>query len=125
MVDACDGPPRKVLLVEDDADTREVVRMLLEHAGYEVETASNGQEALTYLKTHEHPCLILLDMIMPLMNGRQLLSALRRNDTLAPLPVVVVSATPDDALDIRSNAQGVIRKPIDIDLLLSFVKKYC
>ena len=99
--------------------------MLLEHEGYQVETASNGQEALTYLKTHEHPCLILLDMIMPLMNGRQLLSALRRNDTLAPLPVVVVSATPDDALDIRSNAQGVIRKPIDIDLLLSFVKKYC
>jgi CheY-like chemotaxis protein len=125
MVD-CEGPQKKVLLVEDDQDTRDVVRLMLEHAGYPVVTASNGEEALTYLKNNEHPCLILLDMVMPLMNGRQLLAALRRSDTLAPLPVVVVSATPEDMLEngVRAS-QGFVRKPIDFDVLLKFVSKYC
>ena len=125
MVDVSEQHRKKVLVVEDDKDTRYVVQMLLEYAGYTVATASNGAEALTYLKSHEHPCLVLLDMIMPLMNGRQLLSALRQCDKLAPLPVVVVSATHEDALDLAKNVQGFVRKPIDLDLLLNFVSKYC
>jgi len=125
-VDGEDGRSRKsVLLVEDDDDIRECLSELLADAGYGVVTAPNGAVALAYLQKCEHPCLILLDLIMPVMNGSELLSALRSDDVLAPLPVVVVSATPEEALNVRPLTQGFVKKPVDFELLLELVGRYC
>jgi CheY-like chemotaxis protein len=64
-------------------------------------------------------------MIMPIMNGGELLSALRHDDVLAPLPVVVVSATPEEAAKVRALIQGFVKKPVDFRLLLELVERYC
>ena len=87
-------------------------------------TAENGRDAIECLQRVPHPCLVLLDLMMPVMDGSQFLGALRADDRLAPLPVVVVTAWHEDVVE-GENVQGVIKKPIDIDLLLRFVERYC
>ena len=93
----CQGPGLDgqgcVLVVDDDADIRESVSDVLTDEGYRVEQASNGAEALVKLADRERPpCLVFLDMMMPVMSGGELLAALARGDRLKNLPVVVVSA---------------------------------
>lgn len=65
----------RVLIVEDDDDIRELCQILLAKAGYSVESCANGREALVALLKHEDPCLILLDMMMPILNGREFMEA--------------------------------------------------
>ena len=113
-----------VLLVEDDADVREAVADVLREGGYDVREAENGQVALEQLDHIEGgPCLILLDLMMPVMSGSQLLAVLRENQQLAALPVVVLSAggTPEDA----PGARKFVRKPVTPDALLQIVGHFC
>lgn len=112
-----------LLVIEDEKDIREVLRSALELEGYRTFTASNGQEGLQALERLPRPCLILLDMMMPVMNGWEFLKALKESDVLATIPVVVVSAAGERARDSKAN--GFIKKPIDLDLLLELVKRYC
>src|SRR5687768_645517 len=100
-----------ILVVEDDNDIRETVQQILELEGYQVFTAANGKEALDALEHIPHPCLILLDLMMPVMNGWQFLEAKQRNAVISTLPVVVVSAVAEHV----KNVTTVVKKPPDID----------
>lgn len=77
---------KKILLVEDNADIRELACLALARAGYEVFEAENGREALELLETTcEQPCLVLIDLMMPVMSGAELLQAMQQNPRLASL----------------------------------------
>jgi CheY-like chemotaxis protein len=110
-----------VLVVEDDADIREVVVRVLEDDGFQVYQAENGERALEVLEGMPHPSLILADLMMPVMDGWSLIAALRKADRLATLPVVIVSA-----LD-QSVPEGYrrVKKPIDLDDLVQIVGELC
>jgi CheY-like chemotaxis protein len=116
---------RQVMVVDDDADIRETLGDLLVDEGYEVESAAGGREALELLRNGARPGVILLDLMMPEMNGWQFRAAQLDDPALAGVPVVVVSALSDVAG--RASALGVpyLAKPIDLDQLLSTVARYC
>src|SRR5690606_33779001 len=104
---------------------RSALEDLLRAEGYRVATAANGRAGLEHLRSHEPPCLVLLDLMMPVMSGGELLAAIRADDDLEELPVVIVSAWPRDAEKLRNDTQGLIKKPIDIQSLLSVVARWC
>jgi CheY-like chemotaxis protein len=106
-----------VLVVEDNSDIREMVAEALEMDGYRVSTAPNGRTALEQVHVCR-PDLIVLDLMMPVMTGWQLLTALRAAPELASVPVVVVTAF-DDALP--EGAVAFVRKPFRLETLLSTV----
>jgi CheY-like chemotaxis protein len=114
-----------ILVVEDDQDIRETICDVLESEGYQVVAATNGREALHRLHAMELPCLILLDLMMPVMTGGELLAELRRTDRLAELPVAVVSAWPREAAQVSSQTQAYVRKPVALSKLLEVVERYC
>jgi CheY-like chemotaxis protein len=115
-----------ILVVDDDEDTRNSMAMVLELQGYGVVTAANGQEALERLRDADLPCLILLDLMMPVLDGWQFRDQQRQDPALAPIPVVVVSA--HGALDEKAaalDAAAYLRKPIELDQLLNTVQRHC
>ncbi len=114
---------RSILIVEDEPSIRENLRLLLELEGYPARTAGNGAEGLEILRNMPHPCLVLLDLLMPVMNGAEFLEAKRQEDTIAAIPVCIVSgvASRPDVPD----AVGFVKKPIEFDGLLKFVRQYC
>jgi two-component system chemotaxis response regulator CheY len=119
------GQCRSVLLVEDDEDIRESLNEALAWEGYHVVAASNGREALDRLRNMPRPFIILLDLMMPVMNGWDFADALQADEMLATIPVVVVSAFSDEADIKKIRSTGVISKPVDLDLLLRLVKRHC
>ena len=114
---------QSVLVVEDDEDIRTAMVDILESEGYTTESATNGQEALELLHKIHKPCLVLLDMMMPIMNGREFLDKIMEDTYLAPIPVLVVSAVADKA--DTEGAVGFLKKPVDIDMVMKMVKRYC
>jgi CheY-like chemotaxis protein len=116
-----------ILIIDDEAQLRFVISELLRDEGYTVAQAANGREALIYLQTATPlPCVILLDMMMPLMNGWEFLRVQQHNPLFAPIPVVVISVF--RALAESAAALGVqqaLAKPIDLDRLLATVQRYC
>lgn len=114
---------KSILVVEDDDDIRNVLTDLLESEGYKAYSARNGLEALEILKSIEHPCLVLLDMMMPIMNGREFIDQVKKDTRLAPIPILVVSAIADGTN--TSGSIGFLKKPIDIDVVLRVVSQYC
>lgn len=114
---------QSILVVEDDDDIRNVMIDVLEAEGYHAEAATNGQEALDLLHTIEKPCLVLLDMMMPIMNGREFLDKITEDSYLAPVPVLIVSAIADKT-DTKG-AVGFLKKPVDLDMVLKIVERYC
>lgn len=114
-----------VVILEDDPDIRASIQEVLEMGGYKVAAFSNGKEALDGLAGCSRPCLILCDLMMPIMTGSEFLDA-RRNlgDTFLAIPVFIVSAWPEQVKD-RTDVQGFIKKPIDLNLLLAIVREHC
>lgn len=115
----------EVLVIDDDPDIRETMRFVLESAGYQVSTAANGVEALAYLREDAAPCLILLDLMMPIMNGWQFRAEQASDPRLAAIPVVVITGAGQAARAASLGAAGYVEKPMDLDLLISTVKRYC
>jgi CheY-like chemotaxis protein len=112
-----EGPRPSVLLVEDDAEVRTSVAEILELEGYAVETAIHGRQALDKLRAGVAPSVLLLDLMMPVMNGLELLECLRGDAALTAPPVIVLSANRGyDAADL--GVEAVVRKPFDVDALL-------
>jgi CheY-like chemotaxis protein len=115
----------EVMVVEDDLAVRELLRELLEEAGYRVTWAANGLEALACLKLGRAPRVILLDLMMPVMDGRAFRSALRQDPALAPIPVVVISA--DQGMEEKladMQADGYLPKPFEVATLLATVSRF-
>jgi CheY-like chemotaxis protein len=114
------APDEVILVVEDERESRETLRELLEFEGYTVETAANGREALEILNRVE-PCVVLLDLFMPVMDGWQVLERLRDDHRLAKLNVVVItSAVTNTPADVP-----VLTKPLDLDRLMQTVEAAC
>ena len=121
-----DSACKHVLIVDDDDEIRDSLSLILECEGFEAATASNGREALDYLKSHPRPCAILLDLMMPIMSGEQFREEQLREAQLAQIPTVVVSAGDNSNRVAQAlGAQGFIRKPIDIEKLLGYLRDYC
>ena len=114
-----------VMIVEDDPDTREMLERFLELEGFEVRTAANGQLALEALHADSASSVILLDLMMPVMNGWQFRAAQARDPKIAGIPVVVVTAagTRDDIPAIQADAW--LSKPVDLDRLLATIGAIC
>jgi len=128
------GQPRtvgNVLIVEDDADVRDMLAALLAIEGFHAIGAEDGLEALHLLRSMRHrapqtPCLVLLDLKMPRLGGQEFRRAQLGDPTVASVPIAVMSG----ALDVEQRAQAlgavaVVAKPIDVDLLMNVVKRYC
>jgi DNA-binding response OmpR family regulator len=115
---------RTVFIVEDDADTREMLETFLELQGYQVETAANGKLALDRIKGGIKPAVILLDLMMPVMDGWQFRREQVRDATLASIPVIVVSAAGRERM-ARIDADDYLPKPVNLDELLARVTQYC
>lgn len=112
-----------ILLVEDDLDAREVFAAVLSESGYRVVTCEHGADALKYLRSGQGlPRVILLDLMMPVMNGWQFNEELRKDPTLSAIPVVVFSAH-GDVPPIQ--AVDHLRKPVQMARLLATVSKFC
>jgi len=117
---------RPVLVVEDDADVRDAVAASLRDEGYVVAEAENGRLALEWLQSNGDPCLVLLDLWMPVMTGMELREVMAQDPRLAAVPLVVVSAAGDArALAQQMGAIGFLRKPLDLHDLLATVERYC
>lgn len=114
----------KILIVEDVPEIRESLKDVLEVSGYKVSTAANGQEAIDMLKNDQNMCLILLDLMMPVMNGWEFLKERKESSSLSMIPVVVTTAAADTALR-GVEAEAIMKKPIAFPDLLSWVERYC
>ncbi|MDB4975350.1 MAG: cheY [Myxococcaceae bacterium] len=115
---------KTILLVEDNDDVREAVAELLRDEGYDVQEAEHGGVALELLaKMEQDPCLVLLDLMMPVMSGPEMLRVLADTNRLSRLRVVVLSAggKPVDAPE----AKKFLRKPVEPSLLLAVVREFC
>jgi CheY-like chemotaxis protein len=111
-----------VLLVEDEEDLREIIREALELNGYSVVTAQEGADALDKLGRIENVCLILLDLLMPGMNGLDFFASVRQRPEFASVPVIVHSSAASRA---PQGVTRVLQKPLMLDRLLSTVQEYC
>jgi CheY-like chemotaxis protein len=111
-----------VLVVEDDSDVRTTLGEFLKEEGYDVETASNGKEALDHLE-RRHPGLVLLDLMMPVMSGWEFLERRNKDASLQNVPVLVLSAVPGKPS--IPGALAFLKKPIDLTRLMDYVHQYC
>ena len=113
-----------ILIVDDQPDARGMLELLLQTHGYATEQAANGQEALERLRTCE-PCLVLLDLMMPVMSGWEFRARQLQDPAVAGVPVVCISAVhePDDVR--RRLNLPCLAKPVDFDELLAVVRETC
>ncbi|MBN9681961.1 MULTISPECIES: response regulator [unclassified Corallococcus] len=113
-----------ILIVDDEPDLREVVAELLEMEDYTVLQAANGQAALDVLAANdEQPCLVLLDLMMPVMDGHEFLHRLREDERYRELPVLMLTA--HFSAKAPPGTVGLLRKPVDIAELLAMVARHC
>ena len=124
------SPPKTILVADDERDIRESVVMALEDEGYRVLQAQNGAEALGLLeqglRSGELPCLVVIDLFMPVLDGRQLLAALARSPRLAALPVILTTASDRQAHhDLLPQVRATLRKPVELGEFLDLVAAHC
>lgn len=111
-----------MLVVEDEEDLREMVRDALELNGYRVVTAKDGRDALAKMPDIDRLCLVLLNLLMPGMNGWDFVDVLRQRSLLATVPVVVQSSATASA---PPGVARVLQKPVMFDQLLAVVREFC
>ncbi len=119
--------PYRVLVVDDDPDIRETVIEVLEENGHSAVGACNGLEALERLRSAEElPRLILLDLMMPMMDGHAFRAEQLKDPALSPIPVIVISAFLDGAeRTAELAAAGHLSKPVRLDELISLIDRFC
>ncbi len=110
-----------LLVVEDHADSRELLAEFLEALGYEVEVAGNGLEALERLRCEPRPTAMLLDLMMPVMSGWELMQHVREDPKLGSLSVVVVSGA-GDSQALPEGILGAVPKPVDLNALRALLE---
>ncbi|GAO04556.1 protein PilG [Anaeromyxobacter sp. PSR-1] len=110
----------RVLIVDDESDIRQAVAEVLAEEGHQVVAAGDGEEALAQIRAF-HPQLVLLDLMMPVMNGWEFRAAQKGDPDISAIPVVILSAMGrEGAID----ADGYIQKPFDLEMLLSAVRRH-
>jgi CheY-like chemotaxis protein len=114
-----------ILLIEDDTATRDALAGLLRAEGYSVACAVNGKDAIDQLRAGLVPCLILLDLMMPIMNGWEFREQQSQDPVLAQIPFALLSAHWDGAEELAAKAVAQLPKPLDFDELLPTVARYC
>ena len=116
-----------ILVVEDDRDVRESIVDVLEDNDYIARGAGNGADALDQLKDGGvRPCVILLDIMMPVMDGWQFRAAQQTDPELSAIPVVVLTAhTSAKEAAEQMKAAGFLKKPVQLSALLSAVERFC
>jgi len=115
----------RVLVVEDDSDISHLLRMVLERDGHEALVADDGSRGLA-MATRRRPDVIVLDIMMPFMDGFAVLEALREDERTAATPVLMLSAMQQESVEercYRLGAQGFIRKPFDPDIFLGLLQE--
>jgi CheY-like chemotaxis protein len=120
----CPKGNHKILVVDDDADIREVLSEVLMENGHEVVTASNGREALQLLREGLLPCMVFLDLMMPVMDGYLFMEERRNDPALSAIPVAVITAGRQVDFD-RLDGAMVVPKPLRLPVLMSVVQKNC
>jgi CheY-like chemotaxis protein len=123
-VRTCD---RTVLVVEDDREVRDAIAEVLADSEYKALAASNGVEALQRLRSASiRPCVILLDVMMPGMDGWEFRAEQERDPAVKDIPVILLSAHTDvKSAAAQMNAAGFLAKPIAVDALLETVERFC
>jgi CheY-like chemotaxis protein len=123
MADVPSNAGPLVMVVDDDEDIRTTVSEILEREGYRVVGFGDGRAAMTYLPGRKPPGLILLDLMMPDMNGWQFRAEQVLNPALAAIPVVVITASgpTEDSIDL---GVSVLAKPFESDALLAVVRRH-
>jgi two-component system, sensor histidine kinase and response regulator len=111
----------KILIVDDEEDLRDSLVDFFQDEGFEVTTAANGAEALQQLADSELPCVVLLDLLMPVLDGNQVYSEMQRDPRLAKVPVIVSTSDPSRA----PPGLLIMKKPVNLPRLLSTVKQHC
>jgi CheY-like chemotaxis protein len=113
-----------ILVVDDDADIRDTLSEVLRNAGMVVVTAADGLEALRILRGGLSPCLVLLDLMMPIMDGYEFLEVQRSDPALARIPTAVITA--GFAVDsTRTGDAPLVRKPVGLKRLMAIIDRYC
>ncbi len=116
-----------ILLIEDDVDIRETMFDVLKDEGFAVQTANNGQEALDFLRSAKQlPALILLDIMMPVMDGYQFREHQVKDPVFANIPTAMISA--DGQLQQKASRIGLtefLKKPVDIEQLFALAHRHC
>jgi CheY-like chemotaxis protein len=122
-----DSRPRRVLVVEDDDSIRESLLELLADHGYEPVGAVHGRDALAKLSALDPgPSVIVLDLMMPIMDGRSFREEQLRHPTLSRIPVIVISAYKEVSYDVQElRAAGYLKKPLKVQQLLRMVGEHC
>jgi len=115
---------RCILIVEDDPDIRAITQMYLGMEGFNTLTAENGKEALEILENGNKLCLILLDLMMPVMDGWAFAEAVSKDANLNQIPIVVATAFAEEAHTV-TNAKKILKKPVTFEQLKNITKEYC
>ena len=118
-------PTPPVLVVEDDREQRETLCAMLDFEGFDHSEAANGQEALDYLDEFAAPCIVLLDLEMPVMNGWDFRARQLADERLSRIPVVVVTANDDDVRDRFPGVAGFLWKPLKFEKLTALLDRVC
>lgn len=114
-----------LLLVDDDVDISATIKAILTDEGYEVICVHNGIEALAHLRAHDKlPALILLDIMMPKMNGYEFRTEQLKDKTLSSIPTILFSAAGSFEVDNSYQFTAIVKKPLDLDHLTALVKNY-
>ncbi len=116
---------KNILVVEDDTSIRELLVELLESEGYAVSSAVNGLEGLKYLENKGQPDLILIDLMMPVMDGYTFRTEQLKNPLWAQIPTVVMSAEANAKEKMKNfNITAFLSKPVELDTILKTVSRY-
>jgi two-component system, chemotaxis family, chemotaxis protein CheY len=112
---------RKLLIVDDEREIRESLEEFFQDEGFAVATAANGAEALARLKEAEMPCVVLLDLLMPILGGNEVYQAMQKEPRLTGIPVIVMTSDPSRA----PSGLLIMKKPMNLARLLSTVRQHC
>ncbi len=118
--------PKKILIVDDEVDLLETVRFPLEIEGYHVLVASNGEDALNQARK-ENPDMILLDLMLPKLDGYKVCRLLKFDERYKHIPILMLTAKTqekDRVIGMETGADEYITKPFDMDYLMKKVKEY-
>jgi CheY-like chemotaxis protein len=110
-----------ILIVDDETDIRETLEDFLTDEGFSVRSAADGAAALRVLEERELPCVVILDLIMPVVDGNEVIEAMKKDERLCNLPVIITTSDPDRA----PRGIALMRKPVSLQSLLAAVEPLC